>query len=920
MNASPPNPLADPLTRPGVALDEQPEPAIRLTTRILLTLLLSVLVVAAGAPGLDFMWIRGDEFLFIVNNPEVTGIGNEATLGTRIATIFTHPHQDLYQPLPIATFAIEAAIWGPEWMSTVVRTTDLLLHTINALLVWNLLAALMRYWLGRATLSIALITWCLAALWALHPALVFTYAADMGRTHVLSAFFVLLSLRIHFAVLTPLSAERRNGWFALSLLLLILAQLCKVIPAWFLVIFAFEACIVGVPGAVRSLRVYLVTAVCAAFGVLAYLTSREYGILDDAEIAVFGDPLSRSLVAAWYYFRDIVSPGWVSAWQLPDIQTGWAYSRTWIGAALVGGSVILVVLGAARRHREFVLGPFWFWATLAPVLGLVAAREVAAIDRALYLPLVGFAIALAGVLCRWAVTASERNRVSAVLAGALVAGGAMFYWDRTLVQVARDDIGRAARVVALNPYDPRALEYRWIAEEGRATLLERTAREQLVFIQAQRDEGAPPEVLEELIEELEQIGEKANEYLRRYYETLEEAVDAAENGADYFTSDADRAAFHRRLSWQYYGQQAYERSLEQALRAADFAPDAADTWTRIARARHALRQIEPAIDAYRKALDLTPKDGPLRPVRLSDLANLLVDLGQPADAAPLFREALSFDGLPSGVKISATLGLAICEIRAGDGSRGRELAESVLKVNPQMTAALHVLAESHLRSHRWNEAGITFGKLLKVNPIDYVALRGLRNVYVQNGDWATPCNAWALALGFEPQWREARSFAVFDSACADLENGREALDRLLKLDENNPLACLGKMIYAIRDDNLTEALDWLDRAMQGRPVAGENPPARAEAELRQLLRFEKVPPTAALVRVKLLGTLAQTYNDPQLLAEARTLFESEDLQALLAGRPELRAPLEAALEPLASQPAEPQATQPAQKRSPAMPA
>src|SRR5262245_41726591 len=121
-------------------------PTPRASSR-LLTLALAVAIVAAvrwtGSPRLDAPWIQGDERIFIANNGDVTGAGHSESLGSRLVGIFLHRHEDLYQPVPIATYAIEWDLWGPHRVFFM-RQTDVLLHAATALLLWSVLATLLR--------------------------------------------------------------------------------------------------------------------------------------------------------------------------------------------------------------------------------------------------------------------------------------------------------------------------------------------------------------------------------------------------------------------------------------------------------------------------------------------------------------------------------------------------------------------------------------------------------------------------------------------------------------------------------------------------------------------------------------------------------------------------------------------------------
>src|SRR5262245_42068189 len=84
-----------------------------------IALLLAALTVAAvwlaGSSRLDAPWMGGDEVEFIAKNSTVTadadldGTPDRDTppLSSRVLGLFVSVQQDLYQPIPIATYAIE---------------------------------------------------------------------------------------------------------------------------------------------------------------------------------------------------------------------------------------------------------------------------------------------------------------------------------------------------------------------------------------------------------------------------------------------------------------------------------------------------------------------------------------------------------------------------------------------------------------------------------------------------------------------------------------------------------------------------------------------------------------------------------------------------------------------------------------------
>jgi tetratricopeptide (TPR) repeat protein len=765
----------------------------------------------------------GDEFVFIVNNPDVNPAADPgrrpALLLSRLGAICTKIHDDLYQPVPILTYAVEWELTDGKPGSF--RRTDLLLHALNAVLLWWLLWSLLARGVWFRAAPVPVVAWALALLWALHPALVTAYASDMGRTHLLSATFALLAFGLHLRALTG----GRWHHFAGSVAALLLAMLSKAIPGWILLVVVLEAACVGWRRMLASPRVYVIGLICVAMAGLTLYTSARSGLTEDASKGLFGDPLARSGVAVWIYFRDLVAPFWLTVWHLPDPKTGWAHLPVWAGLGLALASA----LHAARSRREasnrtIAVGWAWCWAMLLPVLGLIGAREAAAVDRYLYQPLMGILLVVGVVLIRWLasltpVSPARSTRVLLPIVGVL--GLAMLLSDLPQCAAARSVIGRAKRVVQLNPGDPRALE-------GLAAAYDFAQNHPLPPSDL---EGIPPEV-----------GQQSH-FRQLWLETLRQTT-SCENLAHYFPGPDDRGPFHRRLSYRFLRAGDPEQSLAQARQALDLLPKEFTTWKRLAHACQALGRLAEAADAYEHCERLLPDDPLTRAVHFTDYGYLLMfELERDGEACPRFAAALETGLAPP----LARLGLALCEIRYGQGARGFQLVGEVLQADPGNVQAGLVLAEYHLRSHHWEQAAALYDAILRDNPIDYTALRGFHEVCLQVGRPNDAAAAWYDALRQEPGRREFESYLVWALALARAEDTSEAAGKLLGSDPDNPLACLAMVLETLRAEDLPGAIAWIERARAGKPIPKARPFERAATTLRLLLGRGELPPEAAIV-------------------------------------------------------------------------
>ncbi len=794
-----------------------------------LALGIALLAAAAGWSNLSAGWIAGDEYLFLVHNPDVTGAGVDKPLTDRLVSVFLHAHGDLYQPIPIATYALEWQLWGADRIRGI-RRTDVLLHALNAVLLWLAIERLLRRLspperlAAEASLRTPLAA-SVAVLWALHPALAPAYAADMGRTHLLSAGFALGSLLFHLRALD----RKRGADFGAALLLLLAAMLCKPLAGWFLVAFSLEAATSGILPALRSKRVWLTTLLCAVFAVLTLKTSREAGILEDVEIALFGDPLTRSLLGAWLYIAHLLWPLHLATWYPPDIHTGWSSPKVWLGSGVVLASIVGLAWSArGSRPRAVAVGIVWFWAGLLPVIGLIGARVAAAQDRYLYVPAMGAALALAAIAyARLAETRTTRPRSAPARWHMLLAsipallGLALLPVARADAEDARVTLRRAERSADLDPADPRRLEFVAIAYR---------------FNQSHAP-ALPP-------------GQQPPDYTTLSLATLRAAVEAAENAPHYFRDDADRAAFHRRISFRLTEYGAYDDSLRQALRAADFEPDQPRTLTRLAHAYRHLQRWEDARLIYERLTHNMPTDPQEACLRWTEYGDLLLYVYERADLAEEKYQRAHQTGKSS---LRTEQGLARVDVLVRDGTQGFVWAMNRLEQQPDDLDAARIVALYHLRHEQWPAAHDAYAYVLERDPRDYESLRGFQHACLCCDRWNDTLLAWRQASSHDPANLVFRSFAVLAAAGTSDESARAQADQLLADDPQNQFAAFAIGLDELRHGNVQSAVNWARRAGSVPELPRSNGLTRALEWLETAAERENLPPEQLLLRAGLLA-------------------------------------------------------------------
>lgn len=801
---------------------------------ILLGIALVVTILIAGGGSLDAPWIHGAEWSVLVENPAVNpradGVPNTNDLSARLVHVFTRQSDDLYQPIPVASYTLEWSATGGSAGS--VRRTDLLLHTLNALLLWAVFAALIRTTIADTTLARRL-AWALAAIWALHPALAATYAADAGRPLLLAATFGLLTLACYLRALRAATIP----WALSAATLLSATLLCQPAPGWLLVIIALETQRRGLRAALRTPRLWIV--VCAGVATTGLTLAMTDGVSNATSAGRFGDPVASVLSAIWIYARNLIAPAWLSVQYLPDPRTGWLHPPVWGGLAIAA-----VALGHAiwawRRPSTRLATAGWIWcaALLAPTIG-TANTSRALSDRDLYLPLLGILL-VAGVNLAHVTAARRRLKQLVVPVAGLVA---ILFVLQTLPQarIVRSTPARAEQLVTRNPGDPRALDLLAAAYEfARSHPIAAWQRPLL-------PSDTPPD----------------RHFTARLLDTLRAAASSPDLER-YYPAPSERGAFHQRISQRLLAAGDAQAALAEARAARELLPDEFGVWRQLAGCHRALGQLEDAARAYEACEARLPDNQRSQAVHYTEFAWLLMfDLHRDDAACPRFERAIDTGVAP----LAARIGLAACHIRYGEGIDGFTMISGVLAEDPGNVAAGLILAEYHLRSHHLDQARQVYAAILQDHPAVYAALRGFHEVCLQLGRYGEAVSAWDRATAIRPESRAFASYRVWALAIAGAPEADSAADRILEIEPTNPLACLAKMLLRARQDAPPRAGRWLRIALRGEPIREARSFARAAATLRLLRGREELPDGAGVLDAAIRYITSPSQSDQQVAEE-----------------------------------------------------
>jgi len=386
----------------------------------------------AANPG--FIW---DDEDYVFENPHLPDPGG-------LERIWFHPRESpQYYPLVFTTFWLEYRLWGgPDEQGRIkangYHLTNVLLHALNALLLWVLFR--------RLRLRAA---WAVAAVFALHPFCVESVAWVTERKNVLSLFFYLL------AALALLRWEARSGpgrwgWWGLGLGLFLLGLFSKTVIA-------------SLPLALLIARWWRGERVTSAYALaLAPFLALGFAMgrmtaAHERDLVLWGDTgpywdlgfLDRVLIAGralWFYVGKILWPHpLVFNYRRWTIDAGDPLQWLWPLAALAALGALLWI---ARRGRRGPLAAGLFYAvTLFPALGFVNVAPMRfsfVADHFAYLAGIGvIALVVEGAAGWWARPAGgPRARAALAALAALLALLGLLTWKQTRIYLDVEDLYR----------------------------------------------------------------------------------------------------------------------------------------------------------------------------------------------------------------------------------------------------------------------------------------------------------------------------------------------------------------------------------------------------------------------------------------------------------------------------------------------
>lgn len=358
----------------------------------LIALAVMIIVVVIYHPVIGYGFVDLDDNDYFAKNPNV--LRGFTLEGVKWA--FTTREAANWHPLTWLSLMLDATLYGRTGMGP--HTTNLLLHCVNALLVF----ALFRKLTGTLWRS-ALV----ASLFAAHPIHVESVAWISERKDVLSMLFGLLAMlqyarnresrriigHVLVALFMALSLMAKPMFVTLPFLLLL-------IDFWPLQRFGPIGSFNRMDFGRKVLEKLPLLAISIASSIITVIAQRGGGAMHRLDNLSLTERIQNALVAYGAYIRKAIAPIDLCAYYPLPIN-GVAPSASLFALAVLV-AISWLVLRWYRSHPFLLTGWLWFLGTLVPVIGIVQVGNQSMADRYAYLPFLGLYILFAWGLGAWA--------------------------------------------------------------------------------------------------------------------------------------------------------------------------------------------------------------------------------------------------------------------------------------------------------------------------------------------------------------------------------------------------------------------------------------------------------------------------------------------------------------------------------------
>lgn len=739
-----------------------------------------------GAPSLSGGFLDGDDLQLIRDHVLI----NHPSIRHALALFRPDANRDLYQPIPLVSFAANFAVVhavgltaeseGPRAGAWLFHLTNVVLHAVNAVLVWWLVTRL------STRRSVAIVA---ALIFALHPLNAEAVCWLSGRMMLLSTLFALAAIITFDAYLT-----RRHGWLAgLCLVFVALAMMSKVriglpvlmlIPAW-------------QRRARMTRRAWvtwgLATVVTAAFVALNLQMSR--GMLEAGEETLQGSGLVRALLALGWYFEHTLIPYGLAPWYPAPNPALWSDPRLPAAVAIVV-AVLLATIVSLRRTRTGGSGLLWFLATIAAVLPLVPSRNLLVANRYMYLPAIGLfwiGAAWAGFAVEWSrkrwgrgLSWSGASLVGAAAAGALL----LTSWQNAGFY--RTSVDQARRVAERDP--------------KLAGVWERVAR---ACYAAGRYEDALQAAQTELANHPESMACDARHLAGMALYRMGRVEEGVAEIQRAIAADPSKGMAYARLATIYNEMGRLDDAVTQYVQAVKRLPNYNPALVALGNVYVRLQRFDEARRVYDRALANNAYEVPA----LLGLAEIDMDLGRYEQAAATLKSLLAW--MPENTRARTNLG--VCYAMLGRRADAIAAYRQALDRDPTATSAALNLAA--LLSKQGDDAGASaaLDRAWNSAPWSQPVLIARHDFYVGRREYAPAIQMWREAMARAPEAAgPAAGFAWANALAGRWDDARQTASKLLESDDPPVLASAAMVLVALHDGQPESAVAHARRLVSAR--------------------------------------------------------------------------------------------------------
>jgi len=629
---------------------------------------LCAFLVFSGTLGHKLVWDDIPVVLYAQKVVEEGGVGNLLTAPFAMGVQGLDNPTGYYRPVSLISMWVNSPFEEPSPFPY--HLTNVLLHVINSLLLFQVLTLLLPRGPGPLLGSL---------LFAVHPVHSESVAFVSGRTDLLAALFVLLTVLLWQRYGQTDSPPSRTRFF-LGMATFSLACLSKevafVLPILLLLWTSVAAPRVEGPKGAFSWKrnnwAFGMLVVLAALLSLRFLVLNihagpgwsRYAQVGDASLVALAGEVVRNISQ---YLRLMVFP-WPLAVFYPPTET----RLTWMAAGSAAAFVAVCLALSGQRHRRIgLVSLLWTILFLVPVSGIVGLGQSVIADRFCYLPSVGVVAVLGYALALLREKITVKRLHTALVVGVLLLFGlgsvlhaARWKDDRTLFTSALESSPSKIPTMYMN----LGLGYKDLGENELAVQ---------AFEEALRADPA-------LVPGLLNLG-----------------------------------VIQREMGH-------FEKALESFDKARMLLPEDPSVWFQRGLVLEEMGRSEEALDAYTRTAVLDPG----KPVAYYQKGKLLAQLGRYEESIAAYGEAVRIDKNHAG----AHVGLGRSYEAVGRTGEAIQSFLKAIEVQPDLVIAYEDLGRVLLQTGRIAEAVKVFEMATALDPLDQVAGKGLVLAYLRAGE------------------------------------------------------------------------------------------------------------------------------------------------------------------------------------------